>query len=343
MTRPLVSVLIPQKNVVKYVADALDSICAQDYENIEVLVVDDGSEDGSPDVVSGYPDARVRLLISPGRGISDAFNHGLNAARGDYIIRCDADDWFVPGRVRQQVTWMERWADVVACAGLFEICWEDGTTVLEAQPERATERSIRAELLAGARTPRMVCAIFRTTALRAIGGCRRYFVTCQDDDVMLRIAEHGDVWEVPDVIYRARLRDSSICRTTNRARLDWFMARCYEFHEQRMQRGSDDLELGVAPQPPEFPASTITRAQSFAQNYLLGDAWRYVDRGAYRTAARKVAYAIHLGPWRVTVMRQILHMLAVATWRQLRGRAARAPIQRTTRSEQRSPTGSTPS
>src|SRR5205814_7748320 len=93
---PLISVIIPMRNAERYVRAAVESVLAQKDVELEVIVVDDGSTDGSAEVVRGIGDARVRIIPGPQKGISASFNAGLAEARGELLARCDADDLYPP-------------------------------------------------------------------------------------------------------------------------------------------------------------------------------------------------------------------------------------------------------
>ncbi len=98
MTVPRASVIVPCRNAADTVAEAISGILASPLREIEVLAVDDGSDDGTADVVAGLSrrDPRVRLLRNGGSGVSSARNAGLDAARGDFIFFVDADDTVDP-------------------------------------------------------------------------------------------------------------------------------------------------------------------------------------------------------------------------------------------------------
>lgn len=95
--QPLISVIVPSYNVQDYIVEALDSICAQTYLNIEVLVINDGSTDGTADIVSDYIKGRdscgkVKLITQKNSGVSAARNRGIKEANGKYVCFIDADD-----------------------------------------------------------------------------------------------------------------------------------------------------------------------------------------------------------------------------------------------------------
>lgn len=106
----LVSVLMPVKNGGVFFADALRSVLNQSYRNIEVLIVDDGSTDGTIDEVRNSDDTRIKLLFNstPGTGIVGALNTGLAVANGEFVARMDADDICEPDRISRLVALMRR-------------------------------------------------------------------------------------------------------------------------------------------------------------------------------------------------------------------------------------------
>jgi glycosyltransferase involved in cell wall biosynthesis len=92
---PTISVVVPAYNEERYIAEALDAILAQTLAPLEVIVVDDGSTDGTAGVVGGYGD-RVRLIGQENRGCPGAFDTGFREAKGDYVALCAADDVWDP-------------------------------------------------------------------------------------------------------------------------------------------------------------------------------------------------------------------------------------------------------
>jgi GT2 family glycosyltransferase len=107
---PLVSVIIAAYNAEQYLAEALDSVAAQTFQNFEVIVVDDGSTDRTADIVAGY--SQVHCLHQPNRGQPAARNAGIRAARGKYIAFLDADDLWLPSKLEKQVNFLMSHADV---------------------------------------------------------------------------------------------------------------------------------------------------------------------------------------------------------------------------------------
>ncbi len=115
---PTVSVIIPVYNTEKYLADCVRSVQAQTYENLEILLVDDGSTDGSRRLCEELEkgDERIRLLVQDHKGVSAARNRGLDAHTGEYVFFMDSDDLIHPALIEQYVlNTSEGQADLIFC------------------------------------------------------------------------------------------------------------------------------------------------------------------------------------------------------------------------------------
>ena len=104
-----VSIIIPVYNVEKYLKRCLDSVCNQAYENLEILIVNDGSKDGSLKICNEYANkySNIKLLNQENQGLSESRNNGLKAATGEYVMFVDSDDWLCDGAVNEMVNFME--------------------------------------------------------------------------------------------------------------------------------------------------------------------------------------------------------------------------------------------
>src|SRR5713101_7136716 len=117
---PLVSVITPAYNAARYIAEAIDSILAQTYDNFEHIIIDDGSTDETYQIVTRYAQKDGRITAGQNevnRGIAETRNKGLSLARGKYIMWQDADDISMPYRMREQVELLERNPDVGIVGG----------------------------------------------------------------------------------------------------------------------------------------------------------------------------------------------------------------------------------
>lgn len=120
----LVSVIIPVYNGELYLTEALDSVFAQDYRPIEVIVVDDGSTDETAAVAKRY--SRVHYLHQPNQGQATARNAGLSYCTGDLIALLDADDLWVPGKLSMQAAYLESHPEVGCVIGRMKNFIQEG-------------------------------------------------------------------------------------------------------------------------------------------------------------------------------------------------------------------------
>jgi glycosyltransferase involved in cell wall biosynthesis len=106
MATPKVSVIIPNYNYSQYLREAIDSVLAQTYPEIEIIVVDDGSTDGSREVLESYGQ-RISVIFQKNAGVSAARNNGVSQSCGEYIAFLDADDAWFPAKIERQVKMFE--------------------------------------------------------------------------------------------------------------------------------------------------------------------------------------------------------------------------------------------
>jgi glycosyltransferase involved in cell wall biosynthesis len=106
----LLSVIVPVYNAEPYIASALDSVLGQTFTDFELLVMDDGSDDRSPEIVRGYEqkDSRVRFFPRENRGVASTLNELIDLSSGTHIARMDADDICYPRRLEKQLGWLEK-------------------------------------------------------------------------------------------------------------------------------------------------------------------------------------------------------------------------------------------
>lgn len=138
-----VSVVIPCFRQAHFLAEAIDSALAQEYDDLEVIVVDDGSPDDTGRIAASYAarDPRVRCVTQPNRGLARARNAGLAEANGTYVVFLDADDLLLPGAVAAGVRALELHPDCVFTQGAFEVIDAAGRPTDEQveEPHRTTD------------------------------------------------------------------------------------------------------------------------------------------------------------------------------------------------------------
>lgn len=133
LNKPLVSVVIPNYNYARYLTETLQSVIQQTYQNIEVIVVDDGSTDNSIEVIEALAkeDPRIKLVAKKNGGLSSARNAGIRNCSGDYIAFLDSDDKWEPGKISSQIKALK----VFSCDVVFSDYKFYRNDVLENRPE----------------------------------------------------------------------------------------------------------------------------------------------------------------------------------------------------------------
>ncbi len=122
---PLVSVVIPVFNGTNYLAEAIESVLEQTYPAIEIIVVDDGSTDGTWDLIQSFGD-RVRGIRKPNGGVASAMNRGIREAAGRHIAWLSHDDLFLPEKLARQVRFLQESDGFAACYTDYRIIGPDG-------------------------------------------------------------------------------------------------------------------------------------------------------------------------------------------------------------------------
>lgn len=222
---PLVSVIIPAYNAEAFISSTLESVTAQTYQNLEIIVVDDGSRDRTVDIINSFAreDHRIRLLQQPNSGVAAARNLAIEASKGEFIAPVDADDIWYPDNIAQQVDTMQRSGPStgVVYSWSAEI---DENNCLIGNPIRgfifrASKISGRvyAVLVAHNFIGNASATMLRRSCLEHVGSYNTELKAqkaqgCEDWDLYLRIAEHYEFQVVPDFLigYR-KLSNSMSC------------------------------------------------------------------------------------------------------------------------------------
>jgi hypothetical protein len=201
MTAPRFSVIVPVFNGARTIGRALDSVLGQTHPAHEIIVVDDGSVDDTGAVVEGYGD-RVRYLRQPNAGVSVARNRGVAEASGDWLAFLDADDWYLPDRLRWHAQWIERDPGLDFLTGEYEYRRPDGSLIGRSMPQTEAGRRLLSRA-AGRREVEMSVADFepfiehhfgdthtlslpRATFL-ALGGYPPGRAVCEDVNLLIRL------------------------------------------------------------------------------------------------------------------------------------------------------------
>lgn len=183
--QPRVSILIPCFNAEHLVAEAIQSALAQTGPVMEVIVVDDGSTDGSLDVIRRF-NGRIRWETGPNRGANAARNRLLELSRGDWLQYLDADDYLRPGKIAQQVALAsdDPDCDVVYSPTACEVMQDGQLIVTDEQIPEPRDPWI---LLAHWQLPQTGGSLWRRQALQRVGGWRVDQPCCQEHELYFRL------------------------------------------------------------------------------------------------------------------------------------------------------------
>ena len=212
MREPLVSVVMPVYNAGRFLSVAVNSIRAQSFSDWEMICVDDGSTDGSGQVLDelAQVDDRVRVVHQANSGIVGALNSGCELARGPLICRMDSDDIALANRMEQQVAFLKRSPECVAVGGAILEIDADGDPLCCSRLATA-HAEIENNLLHRRTGLYHPTTMIRTEAFRAVGGYRPEYQWVEDHDLWLRLAQRGQLANLDEVVLCYRQHSSSVC------------------------------------------------------------------------------------------------------------------------------------
>jgi glycosyltransferase involved in cell wall biosynthesis len=292
---PDISVIMPMRNMQAYVEQAVRSVLAQQGVRLELIVVDDGSTDGSAAVVRAIDDPRVILTPGPQQGIAAALNAGLAIAKGAYFARCDSDDWYEADRLAGQLEFLRTRHEFGAVCGSYVHVTPSGNVIAHQQWSTSAEE-ITGELRDGIGRTHLCTFLVRMEILRTLGGFRPFFIGTEDNDFQLRLGDIQRVWYEPSIAYRYRLHGESITHTQPSGQRSWLEAKAREFQLQRQSTGKDDLERGHPPTMPTSFEQVAIDPKLQMRDLLLGDAWKLHGQGKKPAAVLKGIRAIGVNP-----------------------------------------------
>lgn len=245
-TAPRISVVIPLYNKALYVAEAIYSVLNQSFPAMEIIVIDDGSTDGGPEIVRSIADPRIRLVAQSNAGVSVARNHGIDLASGEYLAFLDADDRYQSGFLAGIAGLIANFPEAGMFCSAYTSFWADG---------RREDRSLRStqsgatlyveDFYAAWSKAAFTCTNAIVVRRTLLDGYNLSFAPGEklgeDQDLWFRVAERAPVayLNTPLVYYRMAVQDSA---TQNQAVLE--ILPCYARLSERLTNGA------VPPAPP---------------------------------------------------------------------------------------------
>ncbi len=202
-----VTITIPVFNAMPYLPEAVFSVLQQTCESFKILVINDGSTDGSAEFLDSIRDPRVTIIHQPNSGLGTTLNRLVHLCDTKYFARMDADDLCDPRRLEFQLEYLEAHPEVVMLG--TQISFTASGKTVQAGPAPLDHDGIRRRLLDGKAGVCHPTIVFRTAIARAIGGYR-ISGAGEDIDFCLRMCEQGRVANLPQVLYSYRITRSSL-------------------------------------------------------------------------------------------------------------------------------------
>lgn len=203
------SVLVPVHDGEAFVGEAIESCLRQSFPDFELVVVDDGSTDATPDIVSRYAERDRRIVVhrQENRGYVAALGVAAALAKGELLARLDADDLAEPGRLARQVAFLDEHPEVAVVGGALLVVDRRGRPFyLAAYPLEPAEVSAAMSQRTPVGHP---TATIRRHVFDAVGGYRADFPYAEDYDLWLRVAREHRIANLPDILGRYRVHGAN--------------------------------------------------------------------------------------------------------------------------------------
>jgi glycosyltransferase involved in cell wall biosynthesis len=194
----MISVIIPCHNQAHFLPDAIGSVLTQTYGSYEIIVIDDGSCDGTSDVAACYP---TRCVTQKQQGLASARNAGIRESRGEYVVFLDADDRLLPNHFETRLKAFERRPDAGLVYGGYRFIGVDQKGFVHHCVQTVDQYAglLRVNFIGAVHT-----VMFKRSALIAAGAFRRDLRACEDYDLYFRIARLYDLYCHHEVVAEYR-------------------------------------------------------------------------------------------------------------------------------------------
>ncbi len=229
---PKVSMIIPVYNVEKYLKKCVESVINQTLKDIEIILINDGSTDNSPEICNQYAqqDERIKLITQENKGLSAARNTGMKFAKGDYIAFLDSDDWIDLNFCEKLYnSAIDTDADIAAASIIRKRKYHQKYRVKYRKIEAFTDLQRKIEVCKGPQCCYVWNKIYKKSALEKSGVIFREGVYFEDMEFTMRILkELNKLITVPGASYYYRVNHKSIVKTTSRNEKmgkDYFVAK----------------------------------------------------------------------------------------------------------------------
>lgn len=215
---PFVSVLLCVYNGETYVNAAIDSVLTQTYTDFEFVIINDGSKDGTPEILEEVAkrDPRVRVVHQKNSGLTRALNTGLALCRGQWIARQDDDDISLPQRLEKQVQYVTAHENVGLLGTACDVIDMDGNILpMQEVPLFTTHHDLCRELQY--RNPFVHTSVmYKRELIQNVGGYLEDYPAAEDYECWLRMANITQMSQLPDKLVQRRISPDMICKLNSR-------------------------------------------------------------------------------------------------------------------------------
>ena len=272
-----VSVLLCVYNGRDVLRDSLDSILGQSFADFEFVIVDDGSTDGTPELLQQYAgrDPRIHVIRQANAGLTRALNVGLGHCTGRYIARQDADDVSEPDRLARQLAYMKHHPDVLLSGTDYRVFDDDSHLLAEVRNSR--RRKLRRRMQSCNQLVHGTLMFQRVIAGDAVR-FDDYYYKAQDYDLALRMMEQGRIAIVPDLLYRWRFSSHGILASN----VNFYGERARKNHLLRLAGKPEDKSMPSADEIRDRPSRWSFQLAKGAR--LLSGYEKLDARACYRAA-----------------------------------------------------------
>ena len=248
-TAPAISVVLPVHNGMPFLGEALDSLFAQDFTDFEIVLIDDGSTDGTSEYVDGLAvnEPRLRVVRNGRLGLVGALNFGITQARAALIARMDADDRARPERLGLQFEALKAQPGLVAVAGQMAYMDAEGRATGRVSRFPTDTGAVRAALEAGRSEVAHPTVLVRREAVLRAGGYRAAYKAAEDLDLWLRLLAFGEIGIGSEVVLDYRQHPGQVSQTQKLRQ--WFSTQLavatHRLRAEGLTDPTDDLDAPV--------------------------------------------------------------------------------------------------
>jgi glycosyltransferase involved in cell wall biosynthesis len=203
---PLITVVMPVFNGEKYIEDAVDSVLLQTFKNFELLIVNDGSTDGTLDILNKYNDVRIKIINIQNNGLVHALNLGISLAKGKYIARMDSDDICFKNRFKIQIACFEQDHSVDIVSGNVIFIGENNENIGKLIHDDFTFKKLKNFLLYKESGKPIVhpTVMVKKDVIDTVKGYR-YYHSCEDRDLWLRCIDRYKFVNLDEILLSYRV------------------------------------------------------------------------------------------------------------------------------------------